>query len=81
MMSFKDLETLQRDLEVTQATLHDALTVVYPVGREVRVRLVENQKEPTPGTVIGHGTGRFSGEVRIRFAKKTQDFHWKRIVR
>lgn len=78
----RDLETLQRDLDVAQNTLSQALAAVYPVGRQVRVKIAASQKQPTWGTVIGHGTGRFSGQVTLRLEtpkKQVRDFHWRRI--
>jgi hypothetical protein len=78
-----DLDTLQRDLDVTQSTLHNALVSVYPIGKSVRVAIVRSGKPPRSGTVIAHGTGRFSGQVRLRLdtpTKQVRDFHWRMIV-
>jgi hypothetical protein len=78
-----DLDTLQRDLDVTQSTLSQAVAAVYPVGRQVRVKIAASQKQPTWGAVIAHGTGRFSGQVSVRLdtpTKQVRDFHWRMIV-
>jgi hypothetical protein len=76
------LQSLRRNLEDAQTALHHELVVLYPEGRQVQVKLSSSQIQSTRGTVIAHGTGRFSGELRVRLdtpKKQVRDFPWERI--
>lgn len=76
-------QTCQKELEEAQQRLTLAVIALYPEGSNVKVRLSGAPNHgPTWGRVIGHGTGKFAGEVKLRLETRTRlvrDFGWERI--
>ncbi len=78
-MGIEHLEMRQKNLEAAQSALEIELTGAFPSGSEVLVKLSSIQKELTQGTVIGHGTGQFAGELKLRLHTRknmVRDFPW-----
>jgi hypothetical protein len=73
----------QKALEEAQMRLTFAVTALHPIGKNVRVRLSSLPNHgATWGRVIGHGTGRFAGQVSLRLDTRTRlrrDFGWERL--
>jgi len=75
--------TQQRELEAAQYRLTLAVMALFPEGTNVKVKLSSARNHGfTWGRVIGHGTGKWAGQVTLRLDTPTRmvrDFGWETI--
>jgi hypothetical protein len=77
------VKACQELLDSAQRQLTLAVIDAYPMGGRVKVRLSSAPNHgSTWGRVVGHGAGKFAGEVRLRLethTKLVREFPWERI--
>jgi hypothetical protein len=81
-VNIAELGKLQKAVDEAQDELTAALKETFPCGHVYKVRLRHRQKYPTEGTVIGHGSARWAGRVRLRLHTREQvvrDFPWPEL--